>query len=123
MVIEIRDASDVPIYLQLRNQIVAGISDGRLSPGEKLPTVRALATELGVNAMTVNKTYQLLKQEGFIVTDRRNGARVREQPETTGTLPRESLEHLRVLAAEARARGMDREAFLELCGELYGKEE
>ena len=123
MVIEIRDASDVPIYLQLRNQIVAGISDGRLSPGEKLPTVRALATELGVNAMTVNKTYQLLKQEGFIVTDRRNGARVREQPETTGTLPRESLEHLRVLAAEARARGMDRGAFLELCGELYGKEE
>ena len=123
MVIEIRDASDVPIYLQLRNQIVAGISDGRLAPGEKLPTVRALATELGVNAMTVNKTYQLLKQEGFIVTDRRNGARVREQPETTGTLPRESLEHLRVLAAEARARGMDRGAVLELCGELYGKEE
>ena len=123
MVIEIRDGSDVPIYLQLRNQIVAGISDGRLSPGEKLPTVRALAEELGVNAMTVNKTYQLLKQEGFIVTDRRNGARVREQVEATGTLPRESLEHLRVLAAEARARGIDRAAFLELCGELYGKEE
>ena len=56
MVIEIRDGSDVPIYLQLRNQIVAGISDGRLSPGEKLPTVRALAEELGINAMTVNKT-------------------------------------------------------------------
>lgn len=123
MVIEIRDGSDVPIYLQLRNQIVAGISDGRLLPGEKLPTVRALAEELGVNAMTVNKTYQLLKQEGFIVTDRRNGARVREQVEATGTLPRESLEHLRVLAAEARARGIDRAAFLELCGELYGKEE
>ena len=70
-----------------------------------------------------NKTYQLLKQEGFIVTDRRNGARVREQVEATGTLPRESLEHLRVLAAEARARGIDRAAFLELCGELYGKEE
>ena len=33
MVIEIRDGSDVPIYLQLRNQIVAGISDGRLAPG------------------------------------------------------------------------------------------
>ena len=123
MVIEIRDGSEVPIYQQLRNQIVAGISDGRLSPGEKLPTVRALAEELGVNAMTVNKTYQLLKQEGFIVTDRRNGARVREQPEGSGTLPRESLEQLRVLAAEARARGMDRGAFLELCGEFYGKEE
>lgn len=123
MVIEIRDGSDVPIYLQLRNQIVAGISDGRLSPGEKLPTVRALAEELGINAMTVNKTYQLLKQEGFIVTDRRNGARVREEAETPGTLSRASQERLRILAAEARARGMSREAFLELCDRLYGKEE
>lgn len=122
MVIEIRDGSDVPIYLQLRHQIVAGISDGRLSPGERLPTVRALAEELGINAMTVNKTYQLLKQEGFIVIDRRSGARVREQAETTGTLPRESLEQLRMLAAEARARGMDRDAFLELCSGFYGKE-
>lgn len=124
MVIEIRDGSDVPIYLQLRNQIVAGISDGRLTPGERLPTVRALAEELGVNVMTVNKAYQLLKQEGFLCTDRRNGARVRERPgEETGTLPPESVERLRILAAEARARGMDRADFLALCGRLYGKEE
>lgn len=124
MVIEIRDGSDVPIYLQLRNQIVAGISDGRLAPGERLPTVRALAEELGVNVMTVNKAYQLLKQEGFLCTDRRNGARVRERPgEETGTLPPESVERLRILAAEARARGMDRADFLALCGRLYGKEE
>lgn len=124
MVIEIRDGSDVPIYLQLRNQIVAGISDGRLAPGERLPTVRALAEELGVNMMTVNKAYQLLKQEGFLCTDRRNGARVRERPgEETGALPPESVERLRILAAEARARGMDRADFLALCGQLYGKEE
>lgn len=124
MVIEIRDGSDVPIYLQLRNQIVAGISDGRLAPGERLPTVRALAEELGVNVMTVNKAYQLLKQEGFLCTDRRNGARVRERPgEETGTLPPESVERLRILAAEARARGMGRADFLSLCGQLYGKEE
>ena len=124
MVIEIRDGSDVPIYLQLRNQIVAGISDGRLAPGERLPTVRALAEELGVNVMTVNKAYQLLKQEGFLCTDRRNGARVRERPgEETGMLPPESVERLRILAAEARARGMDRADFLALCGQLYGKEE
>lgn len=124
MVIEIRDGSDVPIYLQLRNQIVAGISDGRLVPGERLPTVRALAEELGVNVMTVNKAYQLLKQEGFLCTDRRNGARVRERPgEETGALPPESVERLRILAAEARARGMGQADFLALCGQLYGKEE
>ena len=50
MVIEVRDGSEVPISLQLRNQIVSGISAGALEPGEQLPTVRALAAELGVNA-------------------------------------------------------------------------
>lgn len=43
MVISINDASEIPIYQQIRNQIVLGISDGRLAPGEQLPTVRALA--------------------------------------------------------------------------------
>lgn len=122
MVIEIRDGSEVPIYLQLRNQIVSGISAGALEPGEQLPTVRALAAELGVNAMTVSKTYQLLKQEGFITSDRRSGARVREQGPQDGTLTPESREQLRVLAAEAKARGMSREDFLAMCGALFGEE-
>ena len=38
MVLVIDDSSDIPIYQQLRNQIVMGISDGRLKPGERLPT-------------------------------------------------------------------------------------
>ena len=64
MVISINDASEIPIYQQIRNQIVLGISDGRLAPGEQLPTVRALAEEIGINSMTVSKAYTLLKQEG-----------------------------------------------------------
>ena len=59
-------ASSTPIYVQLRNQIVKGIGKGELKAGEKLPTVRQLASDAGVNTMTVNKTYQILKNEGFI---------------------------------------------------------
>lgn len=66
MVIELDFASDTPIYVQLRNQIVKGIGKGELKAGEKLPTVRQLASDAGVNTMTVNKTYQILKAEGFI---------------------------------------------------------
>ena len=58
-------SSDTPLYIQLRNQIIIGIADGRLISGEKLPTVRALAEESGINTMTVSKAYQLLKQEGY----------------------------------------------------------
>ena len=66
MVIKIDEYSDVPIYMQIRNQIVIGISNGELAPGEQLPTVRALALEMGINTMTVSKVYQLLKSEGYI---------------------------------------------------------
>ena len=48
MIISINEMSEIPIYQQIRNQIVQGISDGRLSPGEQLPTVRGLAEEIGV---------------------------------------------------------------------------
>lgn len=61
MIIELDMSSDTPIYVQLRNQIVKGIGKGEIQPGEKLPTVRQLAADAGVNTMTVNKTYQILK--------------------------------------------------------------
>ena len=46
MLFQLDFASDVPIYQQIRNQIVLGIAQGELKAGEKLPTVRALAQEL-----------------------------------------------------------------------------
>ena len=70
-------AGSVPIYQQIRDQIVQAVAEGIFTDGDKLPTIRALAGEIGVNTMTVNKAYQLLKQEGYIITDRRSGAVVR----------------------------------------------
>jgi DNA-binding transcriptional regulator YhcF (GntR family) len=61
MIIELDMSSSTPIYVQLRNQIVKGIGKGELKTGEKLPTVRQLASDAGVNTMTVNKAYQILK--------------------------------------------------------------
>ena len=115
MIIAINEYSDIPIYMQIRNQIVLGISDGRLSPGEQLPTVRGLAEEMGVNSMTVNKAYQLLKQEGYIYTDRRNGAKVREQLEFSAELPKESKELLQQIISEAKIRGISKEEFQKIC--------
>lgn len=119
MVIILQDGSEVPVFKQIRNQIVMGISDGRLQPGEKLPTVRALAEEIGINSMTVNKAYQLLKQEGYIMTDRRNGARVRENFGMTPELPFEAREQLKQLVSEARVRGVSQEEFMALVEEYF----
>lgn len=123
MVIILNDDSDVPVYLQIRNQIIIGISDGRLAPGEKLPTVRALAEEIGINSMTVNKAYQLLKQEGYILTDKRNGARVRESFEKRGGLSPETGAQLQRIISEAKISGMSKEDFFKECSRYFGEEE
>lgn len=119
MIIAINEYSDVPIYIQIRNQIVLGISDGRLAPGEQLPTVRGLAEEMGVNSMTVNKAYQMLKQEGYIYTDRRNGAKVRERMEFSKELSAESRELLQRVVSEAKIRGISQEDFHKICEEYF----
>ena len=59
MILTFDFSSDVPLYMQLRNQIVIGIAEGKLVPGEKLPTIRALADESGINMMTVSKAYDI----------------------------------------------------------------
>lgn len=110
--------SSVPLYMQLRNQIVNGIAAGELKFGEKLPSVRALAEESGINAMTVSKAYQLLKQEGYIVTDRRRGAQVSWQKGDTEPAE-ETVQNLRLCLSELRLSGMSKEEVLELCSKLY----
>ena len=122
MIISLEYSSDVPIYQQLRNQIVLGIAAERLRPGEKLPTIRALALELGINMMTVSKAYQILKQEGYITSDRRSGAWVAPKTENAAAL--EKLEDtLRLTVAEARVAGLDLDAFSALCRKLYQERE
>ena len=113
--------SSTPIYVQLRNQIVMGIGRGELKLGESLPTVRQLAQDIGVNTMTVNKAYQILKTEGYIKIDRRHGAIVSDNIDMDIVF-REKLENeLELLLAEAAINGMDKNDFLSMCNEIYSK--
>ena len=114
-------SSDVPLYLQLRHQVVIGIAESRLLPGDRLPSIRALAEESGVNMMTVSKAYQLLKQEGYLLTDRRQGAVVAPRPERT-VISRETTQALRLHLSELRAAGLGKDEAMELCARLYEEE-
>lgn len=121
MIIELDMNSSTPIYVQLRNQIVMGIGRGELKLGESLPTVRQLAQDIGVNTMTVNKAYQILKTEGYIKIDRRHGAIVSDNIDMDIVF-REKLENeLDLLLAEAAINGMDKRDFLSMCNEIYSK--
>jgi GntR family transcriptional regulator len=66
MFIAIDETDPRPIYVQLAAQIKTQIVDGHLEPGQELPSVRDLATGLGIHLHTVRHAYQKLKQEGSI---------------------------------------------------------
>ena len=66
MFLEINLESEIPIYTQIRNEIIKGIALGQLNEGDGLPSVRQMAADMGINMHTINKGYNLLKQEGFL---------------------------------------------------------
>ena len=119
MIIRIDELSDIPIYLQLRNQIVMGISSGELKAGEKLPTVRDLALEMGINTMTVSKAYQLLKTEGYIMTDRKNGARIRTEIKKEASVSDANKTELRRIVSEARISGVEKQELIDLVDKYW----
>jgi len=121
MLILLDFTDDVPIYLQIRNQIVMGIADGKLVPGEKLPTIRSLANESGINMMTVNKAYTLLKQEGYIRTDRRSGVVVSGTITKSGIISEKSIQNLKLLISEAKLNGVSEKDFTRLCSQIYNE--
>jgi GntR family transcriptional regulator len=81
MEIRIDPDSTVPIYLQIIYAIKLQVATGQLKPGEQLPTVRKLATDLRINPNTVARSYDSLDTEGVIITQRGQGTYVREHPD------------------------------------------
>lgn len=120
MVIRLDMKSSTPIYVQLRNQIVLGIGKGELRLGENLPTVRQLASDIGVNNMTVSKAYGILKNEGFIETDRRNGAKIAISKNSLNQRYFEEKieEELQLLITEAKLSGCSSEEILASCKQM-----
>jgi DNA-binding transcriptional regulator YhcF (GntR family) len=88
------------IYHQFRGLIVSG----QLGAGERLPTVRQTAADLGVAAGTAAKAYKLLEHDGFVITRTAAGTRVAE---SAAVLPGAIVRRLRDLAAEAEASGSE----------------
>lgn len=121
MLIKLNLQSDVPIYTQIVQMIVLGIASGQLKPGDPLPSVRSLAADVGINLHTVNKAYQLLKQDGYIQIHRQKGVVVHPDgmPEADEAFCMKVADGLRPLIAESVCRNMNEQQFLSLCHDLF----
>lgn len=102
------DRSGVPVYIQLREQLLYAIARGVAAPGEQLPTVRQIAVELAINPNTVNRAYAELERQGVLETQRGRGTFVAEIPEPAARPRSAKLRELTErFIAQARTMGFD----------------
>lgn len=78
MLFHVDATSGVPVYLQLKEQVLHAVSRGQLKAGDQLPTVREVAIELTINPNTVNRAYAELERDGLLSSRRGRGTFVSE---------------------------------------------
>jgi GntR family transcriptional regulator len=101
------------IYRQFRGLIVSG----QLGAGERLPTVRQTASDLGVAPGTAAKAYKLLERDGLVVTRTAAGTRVAE---SAAVLPRMVVRRIRDLITEAESAGADPDVVVDVLRVVWG---
>ncbi|WP_026883041.1 GntR family transcriptional regulator [Clostridium akagii] len=122
MFVKIDFSSEIPIYTQLKQQIIEGIADGSLNEGESLPSVRQMAEDIGINLHTVNKAYALLRDDNFIIMDRRVGAVINSKHNMKlEDYDDKFVEDIKPIIAEAFCRGMKEEEITRKIQEIYLK--
>lgn len=78
MFIALSNSDPAPLYEQIKRQVIEQIMNGRLQPGQMLPSIRALAREIEISVITVKKAYEDLEAGGYIVTAPGKGSFVAE---------------------------------------------
>ena len=110
-----RDAS--PIYEQIKNGLKRLIVTGAMKEGDKLPSVRALATELAINPNTIQKAYNELENEGYIYSVPGKGSFASGEIKADEHRKEELKQRIRELIAELRFLGAGQGELLALVQE------
>ena len=113
-----------PIYEQLIDQIMDLVLHGVMQPGEQLPSVRALASELAINPNTIQKAYAELERRGITYSVPGRGSFVSPDLDVVTEEHKNRILHAaQTLLEEARATGMHAEDFLPIIAQVWKERE
>ena len=117
-------SNDAPVYAQLIEQIQVGIVSGVFAPGERLPSVRDLATEAGVNPNTMQRALAELERDGLVYSQRTAGRFVTEDQTMIDHVKRSLAQrHIQAFWEAMTHLGYDREEVLALMRQEVSEEE
>jgi GntR family transcriptional regulator len=123
LLIRLNEMNPLPKYMQIVEQVRAFAAEGKLTPGTQLPSVRQLASDLGINVNTVLTAYHALEMEEIIFL--RHGSRAIMHPRLTrpATPQADDIVHIRSLLGRVRTdallRGMSLPMLQELATEVF----
>ena len=120
--IQIDWQSRTPIYDQLIRGVVRLKSLGVLQPGDKLPSVRSLAAQLGVNPNTVQKAYQMLENQGVIYSVSGKGSFLSDLAGASDELLQAAEDRVRHVLSEAAQTGVRKERVIRIADEVYSRQ-
>lgn len=117
-------SNDAPIYAQLIQQVKAGIVTGAFPPGERLPSVRDLATEAGVNPNTMQRALAELERDGLVYSQRTAGRFVTEDNTMINTAKRSLAErHVKTFLEAMLRLGFRKDEIIDPISKELGEEE
>ncbi|BCS82117.1 GntR family transcriptional regulator [Anaerocellum diazotrophicum] len=119
MFIKIDFTSDMPIYEQIKNQIIEAVARGELQNGDSLPSIRDLASEIGVNMHTVAKAYNELKDMGLIAINKKYGAYIAVSKGYNKEFLNEIIEEVTPIVAKAICKGMNKNELIRLIETIF----
>ncbi|MCR5703338.1 MAG: GntR family transcriptional regulator [Eubacterium sp.] len=111
--------SRTPVYQQLYDDVVRLVSMGVLKSHTKLPPVRTLAAELGINPNTVSKAYKMLESDGYIYSTVGRGSFISEQLGQNQAAKIQAEKDLRETIQVAYKHGISKENVLKIVQEIY----
>lgn len=115
-----RDAR--PIYEQVKDGLRKLVVTGALQPGDKLPSVRSLASSLAINPNTIQRAYEALEREGYLYSVAGKGSFVAQRNDVEDTRKQELLKRFDAAAAELMFLGVTPEELAQRLKDNQGKD-
>ena len=112
-------SSRTPIYEQLYYNVIKLVSAGVIKPGDKLPPVRVIAAQLGINPNTAAKAYRELEQDGYIFSSVGRGSYLTDKLDEHSAQKAMVINEFKTVAKNAVNFGADKEKLIEIVEEMF----
>ena len=113
--------SRVPIYEQIKEQVIMLINTGVFKPGDKLPSIRNLSNELNINVNTIKRAFSELEHDGITFSAQGRGVFVSENPIGNKKVKSSALEDAKSILSSCKAKGVSKDEVVSLIDDIYSE--